>query len=553
MNNPLFFKLIRFRKLLKHLFFSISVSIILLLSSCVKEGDFEFDKLAKNQFDPTLAAPFVNSKLTLQDILKDTSGIVQVDIATNALKLVYNSNNLVSIMAKDLFEIPNQSIQTDTANLNLVPPTGDSNYYSIIKPYTFHLPKTDQRVDSVFIKNATLKLNINTNINHKGRIKLTIPNIKRPDGNEFSIEMPINYNGQSTPYIVVIPPIDMSGYKIIFNNTPGHKNEVTFKYEHYIYKNPVYPYTNPYFIELNDALEDISYNKLFGYIGQYEFPLNDTTLISVFNSQLEGHFELYNIKVGVKVENSYGLPIEIKIDKFQAQNGNIIRNINDFPSTNPFSLNYPDVNHIGQSINTTLPLSPSTDLANAINISPKKIIYKITGKANPANNPGIQNFVIDTSKFNVSVNLELPLEGKVGGFVLQDTIEFDLAEKIKDVNEITFRINTSNHFPLDANVQVYFANQFNQIIDSMISTGENVINSGIVDVATHVVTHPSSKLTEVTITNERVRRIETMKTKKLIIRGKLTSFNNGTQDVKITNIDYLEVKLGMKAKVIINP
>ena len=554
MNKITFFKLIRFRKKLKYLLFSLSILLLFLISSCVKDGDFEFDKLAQNQFDPTLAAPFINSKLTLKDILKDTSGIIQVDIQTNALKLVYNSDNMVSVMAKDLFEIPDQSIQTDTSNLVLIPPTGDSNFYSITKPYSFQLPKPEQKLDSVFIKHATLKLSINTDINHKGRVKLTIPNMKFPNGQNFRVEIPIDYNGGTTPYVINIPPIDISGCKITFNNLPGHRNEVIFKYEHWLYKDLINPYNSSYFIQVNDVLENISYDKLVGYIGQYEFPMGDTTEISVFNTQLEGNFELDNIKIGGKIENSFGLPLELKVDKLQAQNGSVIRNINDFPSPNPIPINSPTPAQIGQTVTTTISPVVSTDLANAFNISPKKIIYKVTGKANPANDSSISNFIIDTSNFKVSFNIEVPLEGKVGGFVLQDTIGFDLATKIKEVDEVTFKIYTNNAFPLDAYVQVYFTDNLFHVIDSMITNNTSVIQSGNIDPVLHTVTSARATTTEVVISKERVRKIESLNTQKLIIKARLTSGSySNNQIVKITNNDFIDVKLGMKAKVNIKP
>ncbi|NVN94029.1 MAG: hypothetical protein HXX18_01970 [Bacteroidetes bacterium] len=536
-------------KLKAKFIFLVSLILTFFLFSCVKEGDFEFDKLASNQYNPTIAAPFVSSRLTLKDIINDTSGIIQVNSSDNSIKLVYSTNKLVSIMAKDLFKIPNQSIQTDSSNLVLTVPSGDSNYYSIIKPYSFILPASGQRVDSVFIKNATLKVKVNTDINHKGRIKLTIPNIKRPDGQDFSIEEPVDPTGLSTPFTHVILPINLSGCKIIFNNAPGHNNEVVFKYEHWLYKDAL-PYNNPYFIHLNDTLENISYDKLFGYIGQQVFPLKDTLNFDIFNNQLSGQFEFNTVTVGIKTLNSYGLPIEAKIDKFQAKNGSAVVDVTDFPTQNPFNLNYPTINQVGQTVETNIANQPSTHLANAINISPKTIIYNVNGKANPANNPGIQNFVLDTSKFTVAVQIELPLEGKVGGFVLQDTLDFDL-KNIKDLEEATFRINTWNAFPLGAKVQVYFTDIFYNKLDSLVTNVQNeIITAGQINPITHMVSSPSFCFNEFLMIKSRLLKIENAK--KILIKAILSTPSYPSQLVKISNNDYLDVKLGVKVKTIIN-
>ncbi len=527
----------------KYVFFA-SFLLSLFLFSCVKEGDFEFDKLASNQYNPSIAVPFVSSKLTLKDIIDDASGIVQVNSLDNSLKLVYATDELVSVMAKDLFEIPNQNLLTDTSNMVFSPiPVGDSVYYSITKPYPFNMPKPGQRMDSVFIKIAMLKLDINTDINHDGKIILTTPNITYPNGQTFRVLIPLNYSGGAITQ--VYKDVDISGCKIKFNNTPGHTNELTFKYEHTIYGDGN-PDLSPYYINIDCDIENITYQKLFGYIAQYDFPLKDTLMLDIFSNQLSGQFEFENITVGMTTVNSYGLPIEASIDKFQAQNEGTIVNVTDFPTQNPFNIDYPNINQVGQSIEMNITNQPSAHLADAINISPKKIIYDVNGKANPANDPAIPNFVLDTSNFTVGVNIEIPLEGKVGGFVLQDTLEFDL-DNLKDIDEATFRINTWNAFPLTANVQVYFTNIIYGVLDSLVTNGQDIVSAGIINPVTHMVVSPTYKFNEFVIQKSRLRKIENAK--KILIRARLFTPNYPTQVIKISDNDYLDIKLGMKVRI----
>lgn len=539
--------------------FKLFVSIILLLilvQSCVKDGDFDFKKMAQNQLSPTIAAPFVNSKLSLKDIIKDTSGIIHVNF-DQSLKLVYSTNNLYSIMAKDLFVIPDQSIKTDTSNFNFVaPPLGDSTFYSIITPYSLQMPDTSQkqRIDIVYLKSALLKLLIETNVNHSGRIELTIPNIRNNQGDTFKIQIPNHYSPIITPIPYTIPVnFDLSGYTIYLNNSPGHTNEITFYYKHWIYGDNNFNGIN-YYTHLNDSITNIQYGKLFGYIGQYDFNLKDTTFFDIFtNNTLLDNLQINNINVGVKYTNSYGLPVLVKVDKFQANSGTNTVNVHDFPIPNPFSLDYPKVSlhQVGQTITGSIPAVQSTDLASAINIAPKYIVYNVSGKTNPTGSTSEENFILDTSKFTVAVNLELPLEGTVGGFVVQDTIDFSL-DKISQIDEVTFKILTTNDFPLSADMQVYFANQICIPIDSMITTpGQQIVVSGIVDPTTRKVISPSTKMTEVYIDNTRVQKLKYAK--KLIIRAKLYSYNYPNQVVKLFNDNYINVKIGMKAKFKLNP
>ena len=253
------------------------------------------------------------------------------------------------------------------------------------------------------------------------------------------------------------------------------------------------------------------------------------------------YISFYKIGLSAGIDNSFGLPIDIKVDTILAKTptGNYL--VTNFPNQNPFGISHPLISQIGQSVKTNIPFQQNTSLVTAINKSPTVIVFKVTGKLNPGSSTSPlenTNFVIDTSKFTIGVHVELPLEGRINGFVHLDTIGFNLADKIKNADEATFKINTTNAFPLDANVQVYFANFDNQIIDSLITTGENVIHSGIIDGSTHLVIHPTSKLTEVSLSKDRIRRIQYMNTRNIIIKGKLTSFNNGSQDVKLTNDNY---------------
>jgi hypothetical protein len=553
MKNQFFFKPQWFKNKLKYIFI-LCISIVFSISSCVKEGDFEFDKLAENQFDPTIAAPFVNSRLMLKDILKDTSGIIQTDILDNSLKIVYNLDNMVSIMAKDLFVIPNQSIPIDTANINLVS-SGVTSYFSITKPYSFQLPDTtkNQRIDSIFIKTAFLKLSLKTNINHSWKLKVTLPDVIKPNGDTLIVELDVNYTNQSLPYTTIFNPINLSGCKIRFKNSIGKKNELIVKMEQWVYADNN-PYNNPYYIQLSDNLDNITYDKLIGYIGPYDYTVMDTMKIQDDHiKDLLEHIDFYKVGISADIKNSYGLPINIHIDTIlaKANSGNYL--VTNFPnSSSTITVNYPSINNLGQSVATQIPYTENQSLINAINKKPNEIIFKVTGKLNPNSNPNIPNFVIDTSKFTVGVHVELPLEGKVAGFVLEDTIGFDLASKLKDLDEVSFKINTSNAFPLDAFVQVYFANPFGKIIDSLIVDGQNVINSGFVN-ANHIVTMPTHKTTDVSLSAKRVRDIEKGNPQQLIIKARLTSYNGGANNVKITNDNYLDVKLGMKAKVILKP
>ncbi|MCX6230442.1 MAG: hypothetical protein NTZ33_02750 [Bacteroidetes bacterium] len=537
-----------FKHKTKYVFLAALLSSIFIIS-CVKEGDFEFDKIVKNPFDVSWAAPFISSRMTLKDLLNDTS-IIQVNSTDNSIFLVYNTKDLKSKYARDLFIIPDQTIYTDTTDVALPPiANGSSLFFSFTKPFSFDMPDPtkNQRLDSVYVKTATLNINITTNFNHKTKFVVSSPNIIKPDGQSFSEEIIIDYPrpaGSDTTQ-PVIQTINMDGFKIRFNNTSGHKNEVVLSYAHTIYGEGNANLAS-YHTKLNSFITDIKYDKLIGYIGQYSFPELDTTDLSLNANQYEGMFEFDKIEVGAKIYNSFGLPVSIKVDNFQAQNGSQNKWVYDFPATNPFSVDYPLINQIGQTITTIIPKTISSDLAQAMNISPKKLYFQITGNLNPVNNPAATNFVIDTSKFSVDINVNLPLKGKVGGFKYTDEKPFKM-DNADNISEATFRINTWNAFPLNGKIQIYFVDSMYNALDSLVTDNQNIINAGVIDPVNYNVIAPTYKLSDYTLGRNRIIKIQ--KATKILIKAILYSPSYPAQIVKVTANDYLDVKLGMKIKL----
>ena len=101
-------------------------------------------------------------------------------------------------------------------------------------------------------------------------------------------------------------------------------------------------------------------------------------------------------------------------------------------------------------------------------MAPEYLYLNILGKSNPANNPADENFVLDTSRFAVDVKVVLPLFGAIGGFYVEDTVKFDF--NIPDqAKMLEFKVRTVNHFPLDAEIQIYFADQNYKVLDSLFS------------------------------------------------------------------------------------
>ena len=438
--------------------------------SCNKNS-MDFSKMTKPEWDPTWSLPLIHSELTLHDILgKDTNNIIIEDPVTHMLTLEYAAT-LFSQSAEQYLVIPDQNnITMESTTLNIIVPPTDSIPYDITIPYSFTPAQAGQRLDSIFFKSATMKVDVLSYINHSSKVTISIPNATK-NGKIFQTTLLL-------PYVNKVPveqkiTLDLTGYKMKLDNTSGHINEIT-AISHILVYGDNNPDLSPYTFRANLDLTNIKFTKIFGYLGLYEYPLSDTLHLNLFNNNVHGNIQLKEIDLLVHTDNSIGMPLQINFldliahsDKNPPYTVNIADPASGFP--NPINIPSPDIRHIGTVADTTMQFGDNnSNIIPAINLSPEYIYFNIKGKSNPANNPAYENFVLDTSRFAVNLKVVLPLFGAISGFYISDTVKFDF--NIPNQAEMcAFKVRTVNHFPLDAEIQIYFADQNYKVLDSLFS------------------------------------------------------------------------------------
>ncbi|MCK9616302.1 MAG: hypothetical protein M0R21_00535 [Lentimicrobiaceae bacterium] len=519
------------------------------LASCLK--DYDFDKMTDPDWNASWAVPIVNSKLSLEKILNKDDNYFIEDEQTHQLSLVYKTQ-LLSQTAEEFLTIGDQNIHVVTDTLNIDAPTGDTSLYIITKYYQFNPPNEGQRIDSLFIKSALISLNYMSFINHNAILKVKIPGASK-NGNIFQENIAYTFTG-SLP-VTGDKQLDFSGYKITLDSSPGHTNELAVIIELRVIGDNN-PNNSPYTFIFDADITGVKFSKVFGYFGQYEFPFNDSITFNLFRNNIHGDFRLEDVKLRVMANNSMGMPLAIHIQELKAHssiNAPYNVNINDHLSfPNPLFIPAPDEQHIGQSADTTYVFSSANSkIINAINISPQYILFDIIGKSNPANNPNAINFIYDTSRFTVDLQVEMPLYGLLNGFWLQDTINFEI-NKLDNIEQIEFKINSTNHFPIDAEIQVYFADSRYRVLDSLIYPDDDPIVLKAAPVGGppdyRVIENPPPQ--EYTfipepLTRNRLDKLENCK--KLIIRPKLSTYQQGL--VKIYSDYTIDVKIGTQVKL----
>jgi hypothetical protein len=220
---------------------------------------------------------------------------------------------------------------------------------------------------------------------------------------------------------------------------------------------------------------------------------------------------------------------------------------------NPLPINSPTITQIGQAVVTSVFLNQgNSTVKDAINISPRTVLYNITGLSNPG---GVaNNFVVDTSRFAVDVQVEIPLYGKAWDFILQDTFQFEF-EQVHEIDWVSFRLYIENWFPIEAECQLYFADSNNVKLDSLlINPADKVVPAAIPGPApAYRVTSPVDKYTIAFMDKARIEHLETCR--KLFVRGTLntTKINNAYSLVKIYSNYKLKVRVSTQVQFSVNP
>jgi len=522
-------------------------TLLLALSfhGCVKD-DLDFNKLEKNNYSPDLAVPLAYTSLSIEDLMKNESdsGILIID-ENKFCTLVYSSQAL-QMRAADMISVPDQDfdqpIGLNDSIATLINQAGNITFnYS--QDIDFSMVQ-GMELDSIFFKGGNMKTNFKSRIPANTTITLTIPELKI-NGNPFSQSFQLNYTGSLPVTAIITTPLE--NYKLDLTNGGITNNRLKVNYTVSVTTTGTSIQGSDN-ININLNFNNIQYSKLFGYFGQQTLlSPQDTINISLFNTQSGvGTFKIANPEIKVDFVNSFGFPVRARILQMTGMNGNLTNFVVANGIPDPLPINSPTISQIGQELtgSFTMNNSNSNVLAMIAN-QPKYVISQTENQINPNGNIG-ENFVVDTSRLTVNMEVKLPLYGSANNFLLNDTVNFSL-NNLENIESLMIRTSLENGFPIDTKFQVYFTTENYTMLDSLVYGDRLLMPSAAINSATGIVTASTIKSTDHTLDRGRILKITTAK--KLILQASLTSSNNGNTNVKIYADYKFKVNLGAIAKI----
>ena len=448
---------------------------------------------------------------------------------TNLVPINLGMGLILSISTKDvkvihgIANIPEQVFTKDTTNIDFGVESGE-------------------RLTTIHMSKAIIEYSIINDIQTNVQAQLKFPYVIR--------------NGFPAIHIIDLSSSNINGIWDLSNsifdltaNTDTGFNILQMEYELKIFASNEYvEFDSSNSVAIEFEINELEFTLIEGYIGRQviEIPTDTLPLGIDILKDISGGFELSNPNLKINITNSIGLPAAFDIDMTGKSYDN------DFVEFESDTMQFPSPIFVGDEISETLIIGKETsNIVELIALPPKELYFSGAVITNPDSaTTGViySNFVTNTSKVDIGIELDLPLELKCSELMLKDTIELDFGEggllgdnENQDIESALLNIFVDNGFPFDLNINVIFA-------DSVADTHLDSLNIDLLSAAkvdeNGKVSESSESSTEVSIDKNRMDNIEN--SNQLIVSAKLSTTNNGEQVVKLY-LDYtLDVYLAIK-------
>jgi hypothetical protein len=513
-------------------------AMTILLHGCMKDDDFRMDKMSKGEWDPEFAVPLINSELGLNDIISlDSGGLFTMN--NHQLNLIYKTN----IYTQYGYQFFQPVSQSDAVTLQMTPPDTSALYQTgtvsrsinIVMPLTF--PNGEQ-VDSMTLRRGSLRIGITNDIPHPGVLHISIPGATT-NGDQFSQDIP--FSAGSNISFMTQQAFDLAGYSMSMNN--GGPNRLGIDYT--LTFNNSGSTANAMFhnFDITFSFDSITPATVFGYFGQREFmPPIDTTELSIFNNFQGGSMYFDDPTMTISLYNSFGMPIDAHINALKA----VLPDGTIMPFTGPTPsplIDYPMV--MGQTSSNSFTWDKNnSNIQSVFNSTPKQIIYDLQAGTN-APLP-TYNFMSDSSIFKADLQVQFPMKGYASGFTVQDTVDFGIGQ-VDMIESAAFRLNVSNGFPVNANVQLYFADENLNILDSMFTVASNrLVVAANVDNNGRATT-PAIRMADENFYGARLQHL--FAAKKIFIKAAIETKDAPTTAVSLYDDYKIRFKIGVRTKL----
>ncbi len=524
----------------------IPVFIIFLFSQCMHD-EYDFSKLDDEmEITAGVLAPVAYGSLTLSDIISEFDSSSFISTNADGLLLITYEDSLFSYVADELLEIPSQDFIEFFIESDFTIPSGWGVGQPInldrTKDFPFSFANGEQ-LDSLILDEGSMVFDITSEFQHTGEITITCPNIQL-DGVPFTQTIPIDVADGTFTYN---EPFVLDGYTIYLSDsiTP----DSTFTYMPVDFEveliNSGAGLNAGEQIAVTATIENLNFDAIFGYIGDYELMTQVGDLdMGFFENTIDGYIRFEDPRINFNITNSYGVPAAVSISRMVGYNGTDSVEMTFNETMDTFGYAYPRLSdYINNDIykDTVISINgQNSNVADFLSFLPSNLKYSLSASSNPDGPEASYNFVSDDSRIDIDFEFVLPLWFKADSFALEDTIDLDLIDIEDDadfIEQVSIMLEVSNGLPLDIDFQLYMVDSLYNHVDSLFNDNARpIINSAIINEADNTVLAPGIKTSLVEYTNDEIMDLSSVRYG--IIRAGLKTPSNSTGD--LISVKFME-------------
>jgi hypothetical protein len=525
----------------------ILASILFFTVSCKKYEDIK--KISSTSWNPNLAAQIAYASFDVYDVLAnfDSTDLVVINPVSGQIGLVYNSQ-IASFDANQIVAIAGISHNLTMNTIELDIPSspaffGTSNSFKR-EDIALNV-ENGAEIHTVKFNGGILELDLQTSVKHNLNVNLTFPDLQN-NGVPVERNVLFTYNG-ITPQTAQVQ-IDLAGLDGDFTKGGTTVNVLEVEVTTQITGTGQNILGNEVF-EFNAGTTGIDFENVYGYFGQQQIAEQtaDSVLIRIFENATEGVFELSDPKINFKIENSFGFPVNLNLANLKSINVNTGQELplEGFDPVLP--INFPP--QIGQSATTDFEMNSdnTTNISTIISPAPKYFYYEISAIANPNGPTGTLNFIENDSKFILTAEVDMPLDGLAYGFKISDTVDYSF-ENPDEIESVMVRLIADNGFPVQVGSQIVALDENDNVVFTLFDQQENLISPAPVN-ANGVVTSSNKKISDITLNEAQVNLLGNVKKFILAAEASTTEYQNG---VYVKFFDYYKIDLKLAVQVQLN-
>jgi hypothetical protein len=224
-------------------------------------------------------------------------------------------------------------------------------------------------------------------------------------------------------------------------------------------------------LDVRFGLLDVEPTYIEGNLGEQTFTFSGEETIDLFDEIVADRMEATRPRLSLLLGNSFGLDAELDVQLLQARKasgekvdlrggslraGPLLLQGLELPDT--FGIAYTRVDFDENSSN----------LGDIFSLLPETLEYDIKVRTNSGSSSvSFDDFATNESRFNVILEAEIPLEGRVENLQLIDTLEVDLSDSGDDLNEVKggeLRLLIDNEFPMEVVVSAEMVDARGQVL-----------------------------------------------------------------------------------------